>query len=780
MNIRAALITGCLLALSNGPALASGAQTDTIVKRNITIAAQPLAQALHELGRQSGAAIVIRARIRSSVMAPALEGSFRLPEALRAMLEGTGLVPDFSGTKVIAVVEAEDDDTPVYNLRAIEVLGMRSRGYSAMRTATATKTDIPLRDAPQTISIVTRDVISDQSMQSMTDVMRLIPGVAMGQGEGHRDAPTMRGNSSTADFFVDGVRDDAQYYRDLYNVERVEALKGANALMFGRGGGGGVINRVIKEPQWAPERVITLEGGSYEHRRGTIDLTQPISNNASFRFNGLHENSDGFRNEMSLERTGINPTMALAFGDRTTLRAGYEFFSDDRTVDRGIPSFAGRPSTAGRTTYFGNPDSSYSSASVHTGTVLFEHEAGSFTLRNRARFTDYDKFYQNSYPGAVNSAGTQVSLSAYNNLTERRNLFNQTDFIGALSTGALQHTVVIGVELGRQDTRNYRETGYYNNTSTSYAASFDAPTVNVPITFRQSATDADNSALVTVASVYAQDQLTLSRMWQLIAGLRYDRFNIDFHNNRDDSQLARRDDFVSPRAGLIFKPAETASLYGSYSVSYLPSSGDQFSALTASTQALEPEQFTNVEVGAKWDIRANLSLTAAAYQLDRENTTAPDPSEPTRLVQTGSQRSRGIEAGVAGDLTPSWHVVAGTAWQRSEITSRTTAAVEGARVALVPERTFSLWNRYKVQPWVGVGFGVVHQDEMYAAVDNTVKLPGFTRVDGALFFRLSDMLNAQINVENIFDATYYGTSHGNNNIMPGAGRSLRFSVTTRN
>ena len=680
-----------------------------------------------------------------------------------------------------AKVAEKDDDAPVYNLRPIEVLGSRARGYTAFRTSSATKTDIPLRDAPQSISVVTRDVIADQSMQNMTDVMRLIPGVTMGQGEGHRDAPTMRGNSSTADFFVDGIRDDAQYFRDLYNVERVEALKGSNALMFGRGGGGGVVNRVIKEPSWAPERVLTIQGGSYDQRRTMLDVTQPVNDNVSLRFNGVYENSEGFRNEARLERKGLNPAIAAVLGANTTLRAGYEYFIDERNVDRGIPSFQGGPSDAARATFFGNPDSSYSTASVHTATALFEHRFAGLTLRNRTRFTEYDKFYQNSYPGgALNASGTQVALSAYNNATQRRNVFNQTDLIATMSTGSLDHTLVFGVELGRQRTANLRNTGYYNNTSTSYSVPFDAPTVAVPISFRQSASDADNRAVVTVGSIYAQDQVELSDHWQAIAGVRFDRFDIDFHNNRNDSDLARRDEFISPRAGLIFKPTQTASLYSSYSVTYLPSSGDQFSSLTATTQTLEPEQFTNIEVGAKWDVRSNLSLTAALYQLDRTNTTAPDPADPTRIVQTGTQRSRGFEAGVAGDITSRWHVVAGMAWQKAEITSKTSAANQGAIVALVPERTFSLWNRYRIVDAIGVGLGIVYQDDMYAAVDNTVTLPGFTRADGAVFFKANSMFNVQLNVENMFDTKYYSTSHGNNNIMPGASRTLRLTLTTRN
>jgi catecholate siderophore receptor len=372
-----------------------------------------------------------------------------------------------------------------------------------------------------------------------------------------------------------------------------------------------------------------------------------------------------------------------------------------------------------------------------------------------------------------------VTLSAYNNATDRRNLFNQTDLVLGASTGGVRHTLLLGAEVGRQETENLRETGYYNDATTSVSAPFDAPTIATPITFRQSATDADNRAKATVAGVYFQDQLELASWLQAVVGLRYDRFEVDFHNNRNDQDLSRTDDLLSPRAGLVLKPLAAASLYGTYSVSYLPSSGDQFSSLTATTETLEPEEFTNYEVGAKWDVRPTLALTAAVYRLDRTNTSAPDPLDATKTVQTGSQRTTGVELGVSGNVTDAWQVYGGFASQKAEITSTTSAAAEGKRVPLVPERTLSLWNRYQVHPSVGVGLGLIHQTDMFAAIDNSVTLPGFTRADAAVFVRLTPLVNVQLNVENLLDETYYGTSHGNNNIMPGASRTVRITLSTR-
>jgi catecholate siderophore receptor len=214
-------------------------------------------------------------------------------------------------------------------------------------------------------------------------------------------------------------------------------------------------------------------------------------------------------------------------------------------------------------------------------------------------------------------------------------------------------------------------------------------------------------------------------------------------------------------------------------VSYLPGSGDQFTSLTATSSELEPERFENREVGAKWDVRPGLSLTAAAYRLDRSNTSAPDPADPSRIVQTGSQRTTGVELGATGNVTRAWQVAAGFASQRARIMTTTSAAKAGQRVPLVPHQTVSLWNRWQVIPSLGLGLGVVRQSDMFAAIDNTVTLPGFTRADGAVFVRLNRALSAQVNVENLLDERYYATSQGNNNIMPGASRTLRVSLTAR-
>jgi catecholate siderophore receptor len=652
-------------------------------------------------------------------------------------------------------------------------------GSQGPATANGTKTPMLLRDVPQSVTVVTRELIQDQLMTSLGDVVRYVPGVTAHQGENNRDQVIIRGNNSSADFFLDGVRDDVQYYRDLYNLDRVEALKGPNATIFGRGGGGGVINRVTKAAGFTPLREVSLLGGSYNTKRFTADLNQPFGDTVAFRINGMYENSDSFRTAVNLQRSGINPTLTIAPNQQTRITLGYEHVRDKRVADRGIPSYQGRPADTDVRTYFGNPDDSHVRSRVHLASAMIEHRARAMTIRNRTLIGNYDRGYQNFVPGAVTADKSNVALSAYNNHTQRLNVFNQSDLTYGLSTGPVRHTLLAGAEVGRQLTDNFRDTGYFNSTATSILVPYAHPTISIPITFRQSATDADNHLTTDLAAAYVQDQIELSRRWQVVAGLRFDRFDLRYQNNRTGGDLGRVDDLISPRVGVVIKPVVPLSLYASSTVSYLPSSGDQFSSLTAITQQVQPEKFSNYELGAKWDLPRRVSLTAAAYRLDRTNTRSTDPNDPTRIVQTGSQRTNGCELGLNGQITRAWQIAGGYTRQDAFVVSATTAAPVGAHVAQVPHHALSLWNLYQVRPKVGAGLGIVHRTDMYAAIDNTVTLPGYTNVDGAVYLSLTARMRVQANVENLFGRRYYINADNNTNISPGAPRGLRVALVSR-
>jgi catecholate siderophore receptor len=453
-------------------------------------------------------------------------------------------------------------------------------GYEVGVISTATKTPTQLRDVPQSVTVVNERLIKDQLMESIADVVRYVPGVTAHQGENNRDQVVIRGNSSSADFYVNGVRDDVQYYRDLYNVERVEALKGPSGMMFGRGGGGGVINRVTKQASFMRTGETALQAGSFGNRRFSADLNQPLTPMTAVRLNGVFEDSASFRSGVNLQRYGIAPSVTIQKSSRTKIAFEYEHFHDTRTADRGITSFRGRPADIGVSTFYGNVSDSHVRADVDLASATIEHRAGATLIRNRTMVGQYDRSYQNYVPGVVTDDRSRVALSAYNNATGRLNMFNQTDVTRIAATGRIRHTLLVGAEIGRQGTDNFRNTGYFDNVATTVSVPYANPEISAPVTYRQSATDADNHVRTNLGAAYAQDQAELSRFVQVIGGVRFDRFDLQYHNNRNGDSLRRVDHLVSPRAGLVVKPIAPLSFYGSYALSYLPSSGDQFSALT--------------------------------------------------------------------------------------------------------------------------------------------------------------------------------------------------------
>ncbi|HNC24266.1 MAG TPA: TonB-dependent siderophore receptor [Opitutaceae bacterium] len=677
---------------------------------------------------------------------------------------------------------AESAQTPV-QLDRFEVRDGRAdsdrESYQSAQIQSATKTSTPLLDVPQAVTIVTEKQIKDQQLLSVGDVVRYVPGITAHQGENNRDQIIFRGNSSSADFFVNGVRDDVQYYRDLYNVSRLEVLRGPNAMIFGRGGGGGLINRVLKEPLPLPLREVSVGAGSFGFLRATADFNEPISERFAVRLNALAEDSDSFRRGVSLERSAVNPTASFAFNADTRATLSYEHMRDRRTADRGITSMLGRPAPVPIETFYGNPDGSHVRADVDFLSATLSHRLADGEIRNRTLYADYDRGYQNYVPGAVNAAQTLVTLTAYNNATRRTNLFNQTDVTQEFTRGAIKHTLLGGLELGLQRTENFRNTGYFNNTATSIQVPYAAPTIQTPVTFRQSATDADNHLRTQLAGLYVQDQIEFSPAWQAVLGLRWDEFALDYYNHRTGEHLRRVDQLVSPRAGLVFKPRPSVSAYASLSVSHLPSSGDQFSSLTTVTEQVKPERFLNRELGLKWEPTRTLAITTAIYQLDRTNTRATDPADPTRILQTGSTRTSGAELGVSGRVTEVWSVSGGYAYQDAYIRSATTAAPAGAQVAQVPRHNFSLWNRYDFRPRLGLGLGLVSRSAMFAAIDNTVVLPGYARLDAAAYVPLGEHCDLQVNLENVAGIRYYVNADSNTNLTPGAPRSVRVALRAR-
>lgn len=653
------------------------------------------------------------------------------------------------------------------------------QGYAAKRTTTATKTDTPLINVPQSISVVTKKELTDRGVTSMIEAVRYVPGVTFAQGEGNRDAAVFRGVATTGDFFLDGVRDDVEYFRDVYNIDRVEVIRGPNAMIFGRGATGGLINRVTRQANFSDGLSARLEGGSFDLFRGTVDANQALSESIAVRLTGLYHRSDSYRDGVNYERWGINPTATWLVTPSTQVRAGYEYYDDRRVADRGVSSFRGAPVQADRSTFFGDPAQSPTFARVNNVTLNIDHQfADNLTISNKTRYSDYNKFYQNVFPGAVNAVGTTVSISAYNQATRRKNLFNQTDLNWTTQTGSVNHTILVGAEFGRQETTLLRLDGNFSG-ATSVNVPLSNPRTTAPVTFALT-TGGNNRGVADVMAFYAQDQIEITPEWQVVAGIRYDDFQMDFNDRRPgQGRIRSQDGLWSPRVGLIYKPEEAMSFYASYSLSYQPRSGAQLTSLAtgasaAGNPAFDPEKFVNYEVGAKWDILPDLNLTTALFMLERSNVVVPHPTIAGQGILIDGQSTKGIELGLTGNVTEQWSIIAAYSHQLGK--SRAAANGPYTYVANMPKNSFSVWNRYDFDTSFGAGVGLIHQGTRYATASNAVSMPGFARVDGALYYKINEMFTAQLNVENIFDNYYFENAHNDTNILPSAPRSVRFSI----
>ena len=689
-----------------------------------------------------------------------------------SLLASTVLAGLSMAVPVQAEAMADAADAP-----AIIVYGVPD-GYDIEKTRSATKTETPLIDVPQTVTVLSREQLDDQGVESLNDALRYVPGVVLGQGEGHRDQITLRGQSTTADFFLDGLRDDAQYYRSLYNIDRVEVLKGANALIFGRGGGGGVINRVSKAPEFNKTRT-DLAGGfdSFGGWSLAADLDQPLSENFAARLNATYEDFANHRDLYHGHFTGIAPTLGWQLGEATRLVLGYEYADDQRVTDRGVPSFAGSPLHGYDDTFFGSPAANHSAVTAHIARARLDHDFSDGLSGNLSgQYAHYDKYYGNVYARSPATA-TTVELEGYNSDTIRENWIVQGNLVWQGETAGLGHQLLLGFEASDQLTDAKRSEAAFGAAAASRITVPLAQRLTLPtVTF--GASSRSSLSKVRALSAYVQDQIDLGELVKVVLGLRYDDFRITSTNRVNSFRATRSDGKWSPRAGLIIKPRENVSLYASYAKSFLPQSGDQFTVLDATTASLAPEEFRNLEAGVKWDLTERLTFTAAAFQIDRTNTRANDPITGV-VVQTGKSRTKGFELAAVGQIAKGLQVTLGYTLQDGEIVSTTAAAPAGQALAQLPRHQFSAWGRYDFTDQLGVAVGAVRQSQQFATISNAVRLPGFTRIDAALFYKVSAALELQVNVENLTDTDYFPSAHTDNNISTGAPLNARLGVKLR-
>jgi len=708
-----------------------------------------------------------------------------LPFARTALLLGCATIafPALAETAPDAALEAADDAGE----RGPNIVVTGEVLYS--NRINATRTPTPIIDVPQSLSITTADQIVRQGFDSIADIVLYTPGVTNSQGEGHRDSVVFRGVRSTADFYVDGVRDDVEYYRGLYNLEQVEILRGPNALLFGRGGTGGILNRVTKKgvvgETFAGFRASAGAIGAYDIW-GDVNLA--LGTGAALRINAAYEHLDNHRDLFDGEQFSINPTFRAELGSRTTIDLSYEYLDHERFIDRGIPTDDnGDPARGLRRITFGDPDNNFATFEAHVLRGTVQH---SFSDSLKANFTasygDYDKVYSNVFPVGYNPATNVVAIDGYIDSGQRRNLVLSGNLIGEFATGSIGHTLIVGGEFIDTSNDNDRFNAVFDTTNDdveffeavrpfplSGGVGINADGVTTNLTF--SALNDDTEADLTVYSAYIQDEVKLADWLRVVLGARFDSFEITVLDNRTGTVRTRKDEEITPRVGVILKPQENLSIYGSYSETFLPRSGDQFADINPPADALDPDTFSNLEAGVKWDIRPSLALTAAAFQIEQSSPQVSD-SNPDTLDVIDS-KIRGFEAQLQGQVTDWWFLSTGYSYLDGEQVSRT--GPTGLRLRELPEHMFSIWNNLQATDRLGFGLGLTAQDESFADNGNTATLPAYARVDMAVFFELSENLRVQVNVENLFDTLYFPNAHSADEFTVAPPLNARFTLVGR-
>ena len=662
--------------------------------------------------------------------------------------------------------------------------------YLQSNEANALKTPTPILDVPQSLSIVTSEQILRRGFTSVSDIIEYLPGVSMSQGEGHRDAVVFRGVRSTADFFIDGVRDDVQYYRPLYNLEQLEVLRGPNALLFGRGGTGGILNRVTKKAEIGSNfSQITGYADSFGAGGLQGDVNVGLTDSVAFRLNAMAEGLDNHRDHFDGERIGVNPTARVSFNESTRLDLSYEYVDHERFIDRGIPTGSnGDPVERFDRVVFGDPNVNVTRLKAHIFMANLEHRfSDSMKGKVTAFYGDYDKLYQNFYAASYSEANSPgvVTLDGYVDTMQRENLILSGNLIKEVSFANMSHRFLLGAEFVDTSSDQDRWNTYWSETADDKETfsvarpmgiiggvgtnALGGRTVN---DFTVDQND-DTRVGVEVASFYLQDEMAVTNYLDIVLGARFDQFEIDVFNVPADDSRSKQDEEVSPRLGLVLKPMENMSLYASYSESFLPRSGEQFANINGSKGQLDADTFANTELGFKWDLSPALSFTAAVFEIEQESPQVAD-NDPETLDVIKSETD-GFELQLEGQLTEAWYISAAYSYLDGEQMGRTGS--KGLRPRELPENMFSVWNFVQFTPKLGAGLGLTYQDESFINNSNTARLPSYTRVDAALYYEWSDDLRVQLNFENLGDTVYFPSSHSTHQASVGAPFNARLAVT---
>jgi catecholate siderophore receptor len=679
----------------------------------------------------------------------------------------------------MAFAQASDKpaQAPAATLPEVNVTGAAPVSDYQPATANVGRTQTPLRDVPQSVTVINRAVMEAQGATSLADALRSVPGITIGAAEGGTIGNNfnLRGFSARTDLYLDSMRDRGQVYRDVFSLDSVEVLKGASSMLFGRGATGGVINQISKVPSRNALNEASITVGTQPSLRVTADMNQPLGEDAAFRISVMGQDVHSTRDVMQNQDLGIAPSLKLGIGTPTEITFSALLTHNNDMPDYGLPPVNGMPANVDRHNFYGLTDDR-TIQDVGQFTAKVSHRiTPDQTLLNQTRYAKYSVDARETGPnsvGTVNGAGVYtafpatnvanttsldpsqlfVGLGSHDRQISDKSLYNQTDLVSRFQTGGVKHEFLVGLELG-WDQNNVQNASRNLPGQTFFRVLNLADPANNPGADAPSVAGNTVDAKARTIAPYVNDTLTLTDNWKVVAGVRHDRYSTDLTNSVTPPLSASQTvDFNSVRSGLIFQPTVTQSYYVSYGTSFNPSL--EALTLTNGQQSLDPEENKSVEAGAKWDLfNGDLSLTSAVFQTDKKN--ARSQVSPGVFELTGDVRVRGFEAGAAGRINRNWQVLAGYTYLDAKIVKASAAdATQGNTLANTPEHSASAWTVYNIGREWEFGGGVTYMADRFASNNNAVKVPDYVRWDATVAYH-QPKYDLRLNLLNLTNRTNY-------------------------
>lgn len=646
-------------------------------------------------------------------------------------------------------------------------------GYRVPDASVGTRTDTSLRDIPQSIQVIPQQVLRDQNVTNLVEALRNVPGAGFNNTARSQfdSSVNFRGFNSGNNVLRDGLSEntgDNISGFETAGIERIEVIKGPTSVLYGRGGLGGSVNYVTKQPLSEPHYSLSVAAGNFNFYRGAIDLSGPLNDSKTvlYRLNLAAQTTESFFDFFDAQRYFVAPTFTWQLGDRTKLTIATEYLDRPQSSDQGygLPAIGTvLPNPNGkipRNRYIAEPDSFENSDSIRVGYNLEHSFSQNWQLRNAFKFlqTDYNRKFS---VGTELADDNQTLSRAFIDDDNNYELFNSDTYVvGKFSTGSIRHQLVTGINLTRNETK---QAGLVRQAS---SINLFNPVYGQPlgdVTFEY-----DELSSIDTLGIYVQDQIALAENLKLLLGVRFDTFSQTDKDRLANTEASLSGNAFSPRVGIVYQPIQPISLYASYSRSFTPTIGTSFEG-----DAFQPERGTQYEVGVKADLNDKLSATLALYDLTRSNVltndTRPGVPPDTYSIQVGEQKSRGVELTLEGEILPGWNIIAGYAYTEAKVTEDNTLPV-GLRFRAVPENTFNLWTSYEFQrgslQGFGAGVGLFFVGERPGDTSNTFELPSYLRTDAAIFYK-RDRFRAALNFRNLFDVDYFETSFNRNRVFYG-------------